>query len=227
MVKLTKRIIHKLRSQGITTLHPPGFILPDDIIFEPPCSLKWMSIQHSLYLGAFSYAVSGFYFACHIGRYCSFGEQVQIGRHPHPLHWASTSPFFYMQYDKILDQQFPSNCDVVPSRDFKRDTPPVQLKHTYIGNDVWIGNNVSIMDGIRIADGAVIATGSIVTKDVLPYTIVGGIPAKIINQRFDKETIIFLLNFKWWDKDQEWIQNNYLIFQNIQEFIKQYKLENE
>ncbi len=199
MVKLTKRIIHKLRSQGITTLHPPGFILPDDIIFEPPCSLKWMSIQHSLYLGAFSYAVSGFYFACHIGRYCSFGEQVQIGRHPHPLHWASTSPFFYIQYDKILDQQFPSNCDVVPSRDFKRNSPPVQLKNTYIGNDVWIGHGAFILPGVKIGHGAAIAAQSVVTHDVPPYAVVAGSPARVKRMRFPQEQVDALLDSQWWN----------------------------
>src|SRR6267154_3760508 len=103
-VKLTQELIEKLQSLGVSTLLRPGVMLPDDVVFEPPCSLKWMGVNHSLHLGAFSYAVSGFYFGCRIGRYCSFGEQVQIGRHAHPMHWASTSPFFYWQYKDVLDQ---------------------------------------------------------------------------------------------------------------------------
>lgn len=70
---------------------------------------------------------------------------------------------------------------------------------TVIGNDVWIGNSVTIMQGINIGDGAIIGTNSLVTKDVPPYTIVGGNPAKIIRQRFDPETTDFLLKLKWWD----------------------------
>ncbi|CAO5680267.1 MAG: Virginiamycin A acetyltransferase [Holosporales bacterium] len=74
---------------------------------------------------------------------------------------------------------------------------------TVIGNDVWIGNSVTIMQGIKIGDGAIIGTNSLVTKDVPPYTIVGGNPVKIIRHRFDAETINFLLQLKWWDWDFE------------------------
>lgn len=72
---------------------------------------------------------------------------------------------------------------------------------TVIGNDVWIGNGATIMQGITIGDGAIIGTNSLVTKDVAPYTVVGGNPAKEIRKRFDAETIAFLLDLKWWDWD--------------------------
>jgi virginiamycin A acetyltransferase len=70
---------------------------------------------------------------------------------------------------------------------------------TVIGNDVWIGNSVTIMQGIKIGDGAIIGTNALVTKDVEPYTIVGGNPAKVIRKRFDDETIAFLLELAWWN----------------------------
>ena len=70
---------------------------------------------------------------------------------------------------------------------------------TIIGNDVWIGNNVTIMPGIKIGDGAILGSGSLITKDVEPYTIVGGNPAQIIRKRFDDDTIAFLLNLSWWN----------------------------
>lgn len=70
-----------------------------------------------------------------------------------------------------------------------------------IGNDVWIGNNVLIMDGIRIGDGAILAAGSVIAKDVEPYTIVGGVPAKFIRKRFKDSEIDFLLDFKWWERN--------------------------
>lgn len=81
------------------------------------------------------------------------------------------------------------------------DTPlNAQLKgDTVIGNDVWIGNGVTFMPGVKVGDGAIIATGSVVTKDVEPYSIVGGNPATIIRDRFDAETTAFLVNLKWWD----------------------------
>lgn len=76
---------------------------------------------------------------------------------------------------------------------------------TVIGNDVWIGNSVTIMQGITIGDGAIIGTNSLVTKDVEPYTIVGGNPAKVIRKRFDADTIQFLLKLRWWDWNVEQI----------------------
>lgn len=87
-----------------------------------------------------------------------------------------------------------------------------------IGNDVWIGNNVNIMDGIKIGDGAIIATGAVVTKDVEPYSIVGGIPAKHIRYRFTDEQIKFLLKVKWWDKDISWLKENVDYFTDIRNF---------
>jgi len=74
---------------------------------------------------------------------------------------------------------------------------------TIIGNDVWLGNSVTIMQGVTIGDGAIIGTNSLVTKDVAPYTIMGGNPAKPIRKRFDEETIEFLLRLRWWDWDVE------------------------
>jgi acetyltransferase-like isoleucine patch superfamily enzyme len=198
-VKLTQELIEKLQSLGVSMLLRPGATLPEDVIFEPPCSLKWMGVNHSLHLGAFSYAVSGFYFGCRIGRYCSFGEQVQIGRHPHPMHWVSTSPFFYLQFKDVLDQPLPNGIDLDVHRDFKRSTAPVTAKLTLIGNDVWIGHGAFILPGVHIGDGAVIAAMSVVTKNVPPYAVVAGSPARIVRYRFSQEQIEALQASKWWD----------------------------
>lgn len=85
---------------------------------------------------------------------------------------------------------------------------------TVVGNDVWIGNSVTIMPGIKIGDGSIIATNSVVTKDVEPYSIVGGNPAQLIRKRFDDDTIDFLLNLKWWDWPIEKIAKNVLHIMN-------------
>lgn len=198
-IKLTADLIKRLRDAGVSTLLQPGPILPDEVFFEPPCSIKWMQIHHSLHLGAFSYGVSGFYFGCRIGRYCSFGEQVQIGRHSHPMHWVSTSPFFYQSFDSVLDMNLPVDIELLPSRDFKRKTVPTVAKITNIGNDVWIGHGAFILPGVTIGDGAVVAAQSVVTKDVPPYGIVAGSPAKLIRYRFDQKIIEMLLDVQWWD----------------------------
>ena len=89
-----------------------------------------------------------------------------------------------------------------------------------IGNDVWIGFGVRIMNGVHIGDGAIVATGALVTKDVEPYSIVGGIPAKKIGQRFSDEEINFLLANKWWEKDMEWIRTHASSFDNIEKYRK-------
>ncbi len=198
-IQLTKGLINTMRSLGVSTALGHGTILPDDMVLEPPCSLKLMQIQHSLHMGAFSYAVSGFYFGCRIGRYCSFAENVQIGRHPHPMHYFSTSPFFYWVYDDILNQHFPPEADIAPLRDFKRNSPHAVAKMTMIGNDVWIGDGAFILPGVKIGNGAAIAARSVVTKDVPPYALVAGVPAKVIRYRFQEDQIEALLASRWWE----------------------------
>ncbi len=224
-INLTLELIEKLRNLGVTTLHQPGSTLPDDSCFEPPCSIKWMSIDYSINMSAFSYAVSGFYFGCIIGRYCSFGEQVQIGRHPHPISWASTSPFFYWQFKNILDQDLPLGVDLNPYLDFESNTPPVVLKKTIIGNDVWIGHGAFIMPRVTINDGAVVAAMSVVTKDVPPYAVVAGTPAKIIRYRFTEKQILRLCKIKWWDF-APW-QLKGIVIDNLDNFLDHVQLLRE
>ena len=197
-ITVTPELHQKLARLGVTTLHKPGFTLPDHTVLEAPCSLKWMDIHHSLEMGAFSYAVSGFFLGCRIGRYCSFGEDVQIGRHPHPMHWVSTSPLFYQSMENVLDQPVPRGHSLVPSQDFPKGGPPVTAKITRIGHDVWIGHGVFILPGVTIGTGAVIAAMSVVTKDVPPYALVAGSPAQVKRFRFPKVRIARLLASRWW-----------------------------
>ena len=83
-----------------------------------------------------------------------------------------------------------------------------------IGNDVWIGYNAIILSGVKIGDGAIVATGAVVTKDVKPYEIVGGIPAKVIRKRFSDEVIIKLQKMKWWNWPVDKIKRNLIAIQN-------------
>lgn len=76
-----------------------------------------------------------------------------------------------------------------------------EFKEIYIGNDVWIGQRAMVMGGVRIGNGAVVGAGAVVTKDVPPYTIVGGVPAKIIRYRFSDKVVKKLQSSKWWDYD--------------------------
>lgn len=88
-----------------------------------------------------------------------------------------------------------------------------------IGNDVWIGHGACLLAGITIGDGAIIAAGSVVTKDVEPYCIVGGVPARVIRKRFSDSEIDYLLKLEWWNQSCEWIRNNASLFNNVKSFI--------
>ena len=151
-----------------------------------------------------------------IGRFCAIGDGVrtQLGLHPvdgfasiHPAFYSTKKQAGFTYVDKTLFEEHKYTDD---SRTFVAE----------IGHDVWIGNNVMIMDGLTIGDGAVIAAGSVVTKNVEPYAIVGGIPAKEIKKRFDESTREFLLNFKWWNKEPGWIEQNREAFTDIKALKK-------
>lgn len=102
---------------------------------------------------------------------------------------------------------------------YAESKPPIR-----IGNDVWIGDSAMLMDGIVIGDGAVVAADAVVTKDVPPYAIVGGVPAKLIRYRFeDQKTIQSLLDAKWWDQPIEWLQKNADAFSCVDELLNRMK----
>lgn len=125
---------------------------------------------------------------CKIGKFCSIAPGVRIGFGMHPTNYVSTSPIFYSNKN-VFGYKLNSNSKFV------------EYKKTVIGNDVWVGLNSIILDGVTIGDGAIIGAGSVVTKDVKPYTIVGGIPAKIIKDRFEDDLKNQLLESEWWNKD--------------------------
>lgn len=90
---------------------------------------------------------------------------------------------------------------------------------TVIGNDVWIGTRTMLIGGIHVGDGAIIGAGSIVTKDVPPYAVVAGNPARIIRYRFDEDKIQKLEKIKWWERDEAWVIENTGLFWDVDEFI--------
>jgi acetyltransferase-like isoleucine patch superfamily enzyme len=91
-----------------------------------------------------------------------------------------------------------------------------------IGNDVWIGEDVIIPGGVTIGDGAVIASRAVVTRDVAPYSVVGGVPARHIKFRFGEDQIKKLQAIKWWDRDEQWLRDNFKLFLNVNDFFSHF-----
>lgn len=197
MLILSQGEIDALRALGVSTHHAAGFAINADCVFEPPCSIKWMQIPWTLRLGAFSYAVSGYYFACRIGRYVSIGEDVQIGRHGHPTDWSSTSPVFYEPPAAVFDMPLPAADGVAPD-DFLLGAGGQPIRTTTIGNDVWIGHGAFVAPGVTIGDGAVVGAQSVVTKDVAPYAVVAGAPATTRKMRFPDAIVARMQALRWW-----------------------------
>lgn len=141
-----------------------------------------------------------------IGKYCCIASDVLIGLGKHPSKdFVSSHPVFY-------STRCQAQIAFADKNYFK------EYSETIIGNDVWIGARAIIVGGIRVGNGAIIAAGAVVTKDVPPYAIVGGVPAKIIKYRFSEQDIALLMGMKWWDSDIEYLTKNYLLFHDIANF---------
>ena len=153
-----------------------------------------------------------------IGRYCSIGANIKVVSATHPSKdFVSTSPMFF----STLNQSGKTYCSTNRFNEFLS----IEGRTAIIGNDVWIGVGVTIKGGIRIGDGAIVAMNSCVTKDVPPYAIVGGVPARIIRYRFDSNEITELLSIKWWEKPEDWIMKHAESFSDVNIFLKE--IENE
>lgn len=137
---------------------------------------------------------------CKIGSYSLIGFQALIGAHPlhkivsiHPAFYSTLSQYGFTYTRKNYFEEF--------------KYADSEGHSIVIGNDVW-ATNIKVVHGVTIGDGAIALAGAVVTKDVPPYAIVGGIPAKIIGYRFLPEQIAFLLKLKWWDRSEEWLKNH-------------------
>lgn len=131
-----------------------------------------------------------------IGKYCSISWDTTIGAVEHPLDRISTCALTYKSEYGVInkDKCYPQ-------------------KKTVIGNDVWIGCNVVILSGVHVGNGAVIGSGSVVTKDVAPYSIVAGVPAKELRKRIEPNLILKMQELEWWNWDVEDIKNNVELFE--------------
>ncbi|MDB4293006.1 CatB-related O-acetyltransferase [Maribacter sp.] len=167
------------------------------------------------FLGRGTYINNASYFVrSKIGRFCSIGANVKLITGEHPLNRnVATHPSFF-SLKKQAGFTF-SEEQTFKEVKFADDNDEYCI---IIENDVWIGTNVLLLSGITIKTGAVVAAGAVVTKDVEPYTIVAGIPAKKIKSRFTEAEIDYLLESKWWDKSVDWLKKNYRSFEDFETF---------
>ena len=154
---------------------------------DAECSLTKVIMGRYSYVGAKTRITD-----TKIGSFCSIGGNCGIGGGIHPTDMVSTSPAF-LEGRNILGKNF-------------AEIPYESSRLVEIGNDVWIGEGVCIVSGVKVGDGAIIGAHAVVTSDVESYTIVAGVPAKFIRNRFTDEIIEKLLNHKWWDWPESKLQ---------------------
>lgn len=170
------------------------------------------------YMGYGSYIGSNGQFTGKIGRFTSIAGRcnVIVGKHPFKMPFATTCPMFF----SLLKQ----NGHTFTNRQLYNEFKYADSRYTVsVGSDCWIGYDVKLIQGVRVADGAMVLAGAIVTKDVPPYAIVGGVPAKIIGYRYDEETVEFLIKTKWWDNTEAWFLKNWKLMTNMSELKKHYQ----
>ena len=190
--------------------HVHNLKLSEHNIIYSDCRLSDVELGKFSYIGGRSKITK-----CKIGNYVSIGEGLRIVAGVHPTEMLSTHPIFYSVQNDF-------GMSYVDTQSFEEYKYCDENKRWFveIGNDVWIGENVSILNGIKIGNGAIIATGAVVTKNVPPYAIVGGVPARLIRYRFSAKEISQLLDKPWWEKDEKWLQENAELFGDVQAAIQ-------
>jgi len=190
------------RSRSRKKNAPP---IPVGIEAESPVRIDpRVIIASSITVGKYSFIGPNTTFgpnASRIGRYCSIGSGSIIGPNIHPLNELSTSAAFYSAKWGLVD--FNKKAEY-------------NLKPTLLEHDVWLGHNAIIMPGVTLGTGCVIAAGAVVTKDVKPYEIVAGTPARHLKFRFDEDVVQRLLDSRWWELDDQEVVNFYNEFRNWQ-----------
>lgn len=180
-------------------------VLEEPVKIYSPCRIV------DSYVGKYTYVSEGAKISyTDIGRFCSIGPGLLCGWGIHPSNGISTSPMFYSTHKQNGFSL--SLLDKVKER-----------KKIIIGNDVFIGANVTILDGVIVGHGAIIGAGCIVSKNVPPYSIVVGVPMRVLSYRFTEEIIEDMIKIKWWNWPEKDLTNIEALFFQVEEFIDKYK----
>lgn len=163
-------------------------------------------------LGDYSYVMENCSLAhCTVGKFANIASFVRINPGNHPTDWVS---MHHCQYRRAM-YGFGEDND----RAFFQWRA---IQRVTIGHDTWIGHGVTVMAGVTIGDGAAVGSGAVVTKDVPPYAIVAGVPAKVLRYRFPKSVVTRLQEIRWWDWDHETIKGRLAEFRDVRTFIDTY-----
>ena len=192
--------------------------------FEEMSQIHSHSVFHGI-LGMGSYIGSYSRLSANIGRFTSISNYVvcNSGVHSYQTPFATTSPCFFSLNPK--KSQCGSTFATEQLFEEQRQINPKQGIAVEIGNDVWIGEGAFLVGGITISNGAVVLAHAVVTKDVPPYAIVGGVPAKVLRYRYDKETIEFLLKVKWWNNSIDWFKQHWRLLSDIEKLKEHYNFQ--
>jgi acetyltransferase-like isoleucine patch superfamily enzyme len=174
----------------------------EGVVVGPDTVLRSVEVGRYTYFSPQSRIIN-----CRVGAFCSIGPNIKVGFGRHPTNYVSAYPSFYQPHDY-------SKADFGINVEFESHLP------VRIGNDVWVGAHCLILDGVSIGDGAIIGAGAVVAKDIPPYTLAGGVPAKVIRQRFSDEQVAFLENLRWWDRDLDWLRARAPLFSNIERLME-------
>lgn len=207
-----RRVMLRRRLQkrhGLRSLGPEfDYWIADNNTFERNCRLGGPAYVAGSSLGAFSYIEVGCRVSlADVGRFCSIGPYSVIGLAEHPDSYVSTHPYFYRSLPQI-------GYDLV-----SEDQHQV-LTRTTVGHDVWVGHGAIVKGGVSIGHGAIIGAGAVVTRDVPPYAVVAGVPARLLRYRFEQRIIDALLAFRWWDRDLDWLRRHSDEMRDIESFMR-------